>query len=250
MAAPHVAGAAALLLGAHPTATPAQVWTNLRSTSTSTPTVLGDIRAGSPNRLLFVAPTSTTFIDISTSYVFVEHVEWMAAEGISTGYQPGPEYRPSAAVSRQAMSAFMYRLAGSPPFVEPGTPTFGDVGPANPFSTEIEWMADAGIATGTPASPKPLYKPSQPVSRGAMAAFMHRLAGEPAFTPPAAGATTFGDVSAGYAFYLQVEWLAAEQISTGTAASPKPLYKPADPVSRGAMSAFMHRLADGPGVGL
>jgi hypothetical protein len=38
----------------------------------------------------------------------------MAAEDISTGYQPGPEYRPSIAVSRQAMSAFMHRLADGP----------------------------------------------------------------------------------------------------------------------------------------
>jgi hypothetical protein len=83
-----------------------------------------------------------------------------------------------------------------------------------------------------------------------MSAFMYRLAGEPAFTPPAASATTFGDVGASHPFYAEIEWMASEDITTGTAASPKPLYKPGTSVSRGAMSAFMRRLAEGPSVDL
>jgi hypothetical protein len=36
-------------------------------------------------------------------------------------------------------------------------------------------MADTGISTGTPNPPgKPLYKPIDPVSRQAMAAFLYR----------------------------------------------------------------------------
>jgi hypothetical protein len=37
----------------------------------------------------------------------------MAAEGISTGFVNGT-YRPDVAVSRQAMSAFLHRLADGP----------------------------------------------------------------------------------------------------------------------------------------
>ena len=122
--------------------------------------------------------------------------------------------------------------------------------PSNTFYDEIEWMASEDITTGTPASPKPLYKPSAPVSRGAMSAFMYRLSGEPTFSPPAANATTFGDVGTSHPFYAEIEWMAAEDITTGTPASPKPIYKPGNAVSRGAMSALMHRLADGPVVDL
>jgi streptogramin lyase len=183
------------------------------------------------------------FTDVSTSHPFFNDICWMDQEGISTGYQPGPTYKPSAAVTRSAMSAFMYRLAGSPAFADPANPTFGDVATNNTFYTEIEWMASEGITTGTPASPKPLYKPGSPVSRGAMSAFMYRLAGSPTFSPPAPNATTFGDVNANHPFYEEIEWMADEEITTGTAASPKPLYKPAANVSRGAMSAFMHRLS-------
>ena len=41
--------------------------------------------------------------------------------------------------------------------------------------------------------------------------------------------------------------MAAEEITTGFSGG---FYKPAEAVSRQAMSAFMRRLAEGPGVGI
>ncbi|MGV9455643.1 S8 family peptidase [Streptomyces sp. NPDC003635] len=58
MAAPHVAGAAALHLGANPTATPAQVSAAL--TTAATPNVVTSPGTGSPNRLLYVGGGTTT----------------------------------------------------------------------------------------------------------------------------------------------------------------------------------------------
>ncbi|MFZ4299897.1 S8 family peptidase [Streptomyces cinereoruber] len=58
MAAPHVAGAAALYLGANPTATPAQVGTAL--VNAATPNVVTNPGTGSPNRLLYVGDGGTT----------------------------------------------------------------------------------------------------------------------------------------------------------------------------------------------
>ncbi|MEO3975972.1 S8 family peptidase [Streptomyces sp. CAU 1734] len=57
MAAPHVAGVAALHLADNPTATPAQVGAAL--TAAATPNVVGSPGTGSPNRLLYVG-TGTT----------------------------------------------------------------------------------------------------------------------------------------------------------------------------------------------
>ncbi|MEU8523695.1 S8 family peptidase [Streptomyces sp. NPDC048577] len=57
MAAPHVAGAAAVYLGDHPTATPSQVSTAL--TTAATPNVVGNPGSGSPNRLLYVGGGTT-----------------------------------------------------------------------------------------------------------------------------------------------------------------------------------------------
>jgi hypothetical protein len=123
--------------------------------------------------LLAVQAGTVAFTDVSVDHPFFDEVAFMADEGISEGYQPGPTYRPSAPVTRQAMSAFMYRLAGEPPFDDPATPTFTDVGPGNDFFTEIEWMADTGISEGY--QPGPTYRPSAPVTRQAMSAFMYRL---------------------------------------------------------------------------
>lgn len=56
MASPHVAGAAALYLQAHPTASPSEVTAALLSGATAN--VLSGLGAGSPNRLLFVNPSA------------------------------------------------------------------------------------------------------------------------------------------------------------------------------------------------
>ncbi|MFD3726393.1 S8 family serine peptidase [Streptomyces sp. NPDC058671] len=58
MAAPHVAGAAALYLGNNPAATPAQVGTAL--VNAATPNVVTNPGTGSPNRLLYVGDGGTT----------------------------------------------------------------------------------------------------------------------------------------------------------------------------------------------
>lgn len=52
-----------------------------------------------------------------------------------------------------------------------GDLTFRDVGPGHPFTDEITFAAQSGIATGFPDG---TYRPGQPVSRQAMAAFLER----------------------------------------------------------------------------
>jgi len=163
---------------------------------------------------------------------------WKAAEGITPGDEPGPTYRPAAPVTRAAMSAFLYRSAGEPTFEPPGPPIFADVSTGHPFYAEISWMADAGISTGYADD---TYRPSSQVTRQAMSAFLYRSAGEPTSEPP--GPPTFADVSTGHPFYAEIEWMAAEAISTGYLDGT---YRPEAPVTRAAMSAFLYRAADAP----
>jgi hypothetical protein len=179
-------------------------------------------------------PQGQPFVDVAGSHPFFTEIGWMAWNGISTGSQPGPTYKPSDAVSRQAMSAFLYRLAGSPAFADPATATFSDVGPSNPFFTEVEWMDAEHITTGFPGG---LFKPVAPVTRQSMSAFMFRMAGEPAGPFPAPG---FSDVGAGHPFYEQISWMADSGVSEGYQDGT---FKPAAPVTRQAMSAFMQRFA-------
>ncbi|OWY60294.1 hypothetical protein B7486_69955, partial [cyanobacterium TDX16] len=106
----------------------------------------GDGPPSSPSEAELV-PRCNPFSDVDRTHPFCRDVAWMDEQGISTGYPDG-SYRPSLPVSRQAMSAFLFRLAGEPTFEPPATATFTDVSPAHPFFAEIEWMADEGISTG------------------------------------------------------------------------------------------------------
>jgi len=195
---------------------------------------------------LIVSPAgSGTFSDVIVGSPFYSYIEWMSSSGISTGTPEPPAkpiYKPTDAVSRQAMAVFMYRLSGAT-FTPPGTPTFADVDSSSPFYTAIEWMASTGISTGTPQPPaKPLFKPADPVSRQAMALFLARYAHVDTSTPPTS--QSFADVPITASAAAAIGWMASAGISTGTAQpSGLPVYLPANPVSRQAMAAFLYRLA-------
>jgi hypothetical protein len=122
-------------------------------------------------------------------------------------------------------------------------PYFGDVPYAYPFYSQIDWMATAGISTGSANRPyAPLYRPNDVVSRQAMASFLFKLSGE-TFTAPSRA--TFADVDSTSTFDTAIEWLAGKGISLGTAqSSGKPLFKPADAVSRQAMALFLARYSN------
>lgn len=177
------------------------------------------------------------------SSTFYPFIEWMAAEGISTGTaQPSgkPLYKPVDSVTRQAMALFLYRMSGET-LTPPAEATFADVPSGGQFFEAIEWMALRNISTGTPQpSGKPLYKPSDPVSRQAMALFLSRYASA---TLPTPTEQSFADVPVAATTAAAIEWMKSTGISTGTPQpSGLPLYKPLDPVSRQAMSAFLYRL--------
>lgn len=130
-------------------------------------------KAGSP--AWFVPPAVSPFRDLGPGDMFYKEVTWLAAQGITTGYSDGT-FRPRNSVSREAMTAFLYRYAtslnGAPVYAAPATAPFGDVRPGDPFHREVSWAAAAGITTGYPDGS---FRPGTPVSREAMAAFLYRL---------------------------------------------------------------------------
>jgi hypothetical protein len=180
-----------------------------------------------------------SFGDVGPAHPFVEEISWMGTACISNGYSDGT-YHPGEAVSRQAMAAFLHRLAGDVPPAS-SVPAFADVPATHPFFDDIQWMAEEGISTGTPQpGGKPLFEPGANVSRQAMAAFLHRYAGD---VPPGSSVPAFADVPVTHPFFDDVQWMAEEGISSGTPQpGGKPLYKPASVVDRQAMAAFLFRL--------
>ena len=92
---------------------------------------------------------------------------------ISTGYSDGT-YRPSVVVTRQAMSAFMARLARAT-LTDCTEPPFTVVLVDHPFCAEIQWMKESEISTGYSDG---TYRPSVVVTRQAMSAFMYRVSSQ------------------------------------------------------------------------
>jgi hypothetical protein len=120
---------------------------------------------------------------------------------------------------------------------DPASP-FLDVLSASPFFADIVWMIDQDITTGYPGE---LFKPAAPVSRQVMAAFLYRMAGSPAFSPPEV--SPFSDVATSSTFYLPITWLASTGVTTGYDDNT---FRPSATVSRQAMAGFLYRLAGSP----
>ncbi|WP_144276197.1 S-layer homology domain-containing protein [Demequina sp. NBRC 110053] len=176
---------------------------------------------------------------------FHREIQWLADRGITKGWDVGGgrhEFRPKNEITRDAMAAFMYRYAGSPPVTLPAQSPFSDVTPTNTaFYREIIWMSQQGISTGwSVGGGKREFRPGEEITRDAMAAFMYRLAGEPASTPPTQ--SPFVDVRSSDPFYREITWLAGSGISTGWhIGGGRYEYRPYDEITREAMAAFLYR---------
>lgn len=110
----------------------------------------------------------------------------------------------------------------------------------SPFAEAVTWMKDRGISTGwVLADDESEYRPRLQISREAMAAFLYRAAGQPAFDPPAQ--SPFVDVTPSSPFYREITWLAAQDVSTGWSTPQGQEYRPKAEISREAMAAFLYR---------
>jgi Tol biopolymer transport system component len=113
--------------------------------------------------------------------------------------------------------------------------TFTDVPTLHGFFEEISWLVDSEVTTGFADD---TYRPTIPVSRQGMAAFLRRYLGGP-FTPPAT--PTFTDVPTSHTFFADIEW-AADQGYVG--GFPDGSFRPTAPVSRQSMAVMLYRAAE------
>ncbi|SLM95858.1 S-layer homology domain-containing protein [Brachybacterium nesterenkovii] len=171
------------------------------------------------------------FSDVPPSMMFAAEIEEIAARGITTGYPDGT-YRPAASINRDAMIAFIHRAKGSPSSTPPARSPFRDLTPSTMYYKEICWALDQGITTGYPDG---TYRPTEPVERGAVAAFLHRCAGSPTVST---GGQRFSDVPVSHQFFREISWLVSAGITTGW---PDGTFHPEAAINRDAMAAFMVR---------
>ena len=169
--------------------------------------------------------------------IFFTEIAWMKHMGYSTGWGSGASavYRPYDQIKRDAVIAFLYRAAGSPAFTPPKVSPFKDVNSKDTiFYKEITWAHSVGLAQGWPDG---TFRPYEPIKRDAMAAFLHRAAGAPAFTGPTR--SPFTDVHRGSeVFYDEITWMAANGYSTGWSDGT---FRPYEPIKRDAVAAFVYR---------
>jgi hypothetical protein len=201
----------------------------------------------------------------------LDSIKWLAGYGVTVGSGSSggkATYRPQDPVNRGAMAQFLQKLAG-----------FSDENIATAFSAKstkitdisqfksnnsaryyaILWLADIGITVGCNVDGTK-FCPNSPVTRGAMAEFMQKFAG---LEPSPANVSDFPDVTTGgisisYDGFKKTEkvpalnanrigainWMKTAGITVGSGKSNgKDTYRPQDPVNRGAMAQFMHKLA-------
>ena len=193
----------------------------------------------------FTSPSASPFKDVLPSQQFYKEMSWLADRKISTGWVEADKsvtYRPVTPINRDAMAAFLYRMAGSPDFTPPATSPFKDVLTTQQFYKEMAWLAQAGISSGwNEPDGSRTYRPLTPINRDAMAAFLYRLANSPDFAAPPE--SPFKDVSLYQQFYKEMAWMAEKKISSGWLESDGSYtYRALSPINRDAMAAFLYRM--------
>ena len=120
------------------------------------------------------AALDTPFADVPAGEYYSEAVAWLVEEDITNRTSP-TTFSPDEPVTRGQMAAFLWRHAGRPEPASLDTP-FADV-PAGEFYAEaVAWLVEQDITKGTSAT---TFSPDEPVTRGQMATFLWRRAGEP-----------------------------------------------------------------------
>jgi hypothetical protein len=194
------------------------------------------------------------FTDVTPLHPWRDAVSWMTHQDITQGFSPNQCgggvacFKPTATLTRQAISAFLYRLADEPPFTTPAEPSFSDVGQGHPFFHEIEWMAHEGITTGYADG---TFRPGLTLNRAQTATFLYRIT-QSTFVAPGSG-QTFSDVPRNHPFFLPIEWASATGVDDaliprlpGDPPDTREDFDPGAAISRGGLALDLFRLASQP----
>ncbi|KAA3639348.1 MAG: S-layer homology domain-containing protein [Armatimonadetes bacterium] len=103
------------------------------------------------------------------------------------------------------------------------------------FEADIAWLSRSGITRGCGNR---IFCPDQRVTRGQMAAFLHRALG--GLLTPSSSSGVFTDTG-GSEFAADIEWLASTGITKGCNPPANDRFCPDSSVTRGQMAAFLHR---------
>lgn len=173
--------------------------------------------------------TGQPFKDISHS-IFKNYINAIYKIGVTTGYTK-TTYEPNKNVNRGEMASFLYRMAGSPSYNPPFN-VFTDINDPHTPKKQILWLSATGITNGTGSR----YYPHDNVTRGQMAAFLHRMAVKAGKAPASGKYNPYYADAKKHMFVNDIGWLRSQGITD----VPKS-FKPDAAMTRGEMAAFLSR---------
>ena len=228
--APLVSGVAALLKSTNRAMGHRELAARIKAWVDRPPDVSGRVETGRVNAGDVL---TRRFID-ARGHTFEADVEWAADEGVTNGCDP-PEnilFCPNDPVTRGQMAAFLRRHLGLPS--APRDHFNDDNG--STFEHDINSLAEAGITRGCNPPENDRFCPDDPVTREQMAALLVR-----ALNLTEDAHSGFDDVSDASTFVRDIEKLATAGITRGCNPPANNLFCPKDEVTRGQMTAFLHR---------
>lgn len=181
------------------------------------------------------------FIDVPDNLIFADEINTLADLGVIRGW-PDRTFRPQISVWRDAVIAYMYRIAGEPAYTPPRRSPFLDVDQSQPFYKEICWAHSTGLTTGWKVRGGWEFRPYQPILRDAMAAFLFRASGESLSGVKFGG---FKDVNSSLVFEKEIKWMGSTGISRGW---DDGTYRPFNQTTRAELAAFLYRYMEHRGL--
>ena len=182
-------------------------------------------------RLTFDLPTPPPFHDIKAGEFYYDAVLWALEQGlVETG---SGFFAPSVPSTRAQVVEYLWKAAGSPA-PSAGVIPFTDVPAGVPYREAVIWAYEKGITRGNGSAD--LFSPEEPVTRGQLVTFLHRVSGLPA----AGTLNPFLDVPAGQFYTDAILWASEKGITRGTTPTT---FSPYSNVTNGELVTFLHRWA-------
>ncbi|MFD2705208.1 S-layer homology domain-containing protein [Salibacterium lacus] len=178
------------------------------------------------------AAAADDFSDMGSNFWAGSEIEYLAEEGIISGYEDGT-FRPGEPVTR-SQAASMITEAFHLETTDRPEADFTDIGPGYYAYETAAAVQDEGIINGNNGR----FMPNDFLTRGQMAAVLNRASEEIAYE---GNQTSFEDMEDGDVFYEDVQAIASHDITTGYADGT---FGPNDDTTRAQFSVFLARALD------
>ena len=186
---------------------------------------------GEPEPAEPAVASSARFVDVVAGSYYQSAVGWMVDNEVTVGCE-ADRFCPHQTATRAHFVTFLWRAAGRPGASVSGVGRFSDVGESSYFEPAVAWAVEVGVTVGCGDGSR--FCPHRRVTRGEVAAFLHRFAR----AEHAASAASFDDVDRDDYFFEAVEWMVANAITNGC---DQRRFCPSRPATRAHVAAFLHR---------